>query len=409
MKEIRKTYKFRLYPNKEQRKFLESHFGACRFVHKHFWGKYKNSQLPGKTQLQKELKELKKTDEYSWLNDINSQSLQVSLHNLIRAYKRAFSPEIVKERRKAIEKATSDKQKAKAVMFGFPKFKSKKSLRQSFTVPQNVRLESGKLHIPKLKSGISARLHREVKGTVKQAVILRENDRYYVCLSVIENIEIPQRVFSPVGIDMGLHSFITTSDGEKYDLPHWLEKTEKRLKILQRRLSRKEKGSHRWWKTVLKISRLHEKVKNQRRDFLHKLSIAIAKRYTHIAVESLSVKNMLRNHYLAKSISNAAWNMFLSMLKYKGEWYGSFLYKADNFYPSSKTCSICGYKLDKLPLSRRTWTCPQCGVVHDRDVNAARNLLNDMLSGLERPLDARGGYSVACEAGSLRLCEARRG
>ena len=379
---IRLGYKYRLYPTKTQKEFLEQHFGACRFVYNHFWNKYKDSKLPSKTKLQTELKELKNQKEYNWLYSINSQSLQVAIHNLLKAYKKAFDKNITAERKKAIAKAKTPKQRVKALKYGFPNFKKKKSNYQSFTVPQNVKLAGNKLYIPKLKSGIKVRLHRELQGTIKQAIISKKNGKYYVSFSVEKEIIIPKRFFNPVGIDVGLTHFCTMSTGEKIPNPHWIEKTEKRKAILQRRLSRKQKFSNNWYKLNLKISKLEEKISNQRKDFLHKLSTAIAKRFSVIVVESLNVKGMLKNHYLAKAISDAGWSTFISFLRYKSVLYGAKLIQASPFYPSSKLCSVCGYKNDNLTLSNRYWTCPVCGTKHDRDINAARNLLK---AGLERP------------------------
>jgi len=388
-KTILKAYKYRIYPNKEQVEFLENHFGACRFVYNYFWGKYKDTKLPNKTILQKELKELKKNENYSWLNQINSQSLQVSIHNLIKAYKRAFSKEVVKERKIALAKANTPKQKAKAIKLGFPRFKSKKDSYQSFNVPQNVKVRENQVYIPKLKGGIKVKFHKPLpqNGKIKQATISRKNGKYFISILIEEVIKIAKKPFKAIGIDMGLEHFIILSNGEKISNPRWFRKTEERLKILQRRLSKKNLYSKNWYKLKVKISKLHEKILNQRNDFLHKISIAIAKQYSLIAIENLSVKNMQKNHYLAKSISDVSWSKFIEFLKYKSEWYGAKLIQIDKFFPSSKTCSVCGYKIDKLPLSKRKWTCPYCNTTHDRDINASKNILKVALSGMEQPLE----------------------
>ncbi len=405
-KVILKAYKYRMYPNKEQITFLENHFGACRFVYNYFWHKYRDSKLQSKIELQKELKELKKQDEYKWLNNINSQSLQVSIHNLMKAYKRAFTREVVRERKTAIAKAKTPKQKAKSLHLGFPKFKSKKNSYQSFNVPQNVKVKEGRVYIPKLKSGIKVKFHRMLpqNGRIKQATISRKNGKYFISILVEEVIEITERPFKAVGIDVGLEHFAVLSNGEKVSNPRWFRKTELKLKVLQRRLSRKKLHSKNWYKMKAKISKLHEKVLNQRGDFLHKVSTAIAKQYSFVAVENLSVKNMQKNHYLAKSISDASWSKFVEFLKYKSEWQGGKLVQIDTFYPSSKVCSICGYKIDKLPLSKRKWTCPRCHTTHDRDVNASKNILKFALSGQglsAEPVEASRRRAV--EAGSLNL------
>ena len=284
-------------------------------------------------------------------------------------------------------KANTPKQKAKALKLGFPKFKSKKDNYQSFNIPQNVRIKNNKVYIPKLKEGIKVKFHRQLpqNGKIKQATISRKNGKYFISILIEEVIKITKKPFRAIGIDMGLEHFIILSNGEKISNPRWFRKTEERLKILQKRLSRKVLYSKNWYKLKAKILKLHEKILNQRNDFLHKVSVAIAKQYSLIAIENLSVKNMQKNHYLAKSISDVSWSKFVEFLKYKSEWYGAKLIQIDKFSPSSKTCSVCGYKIDKLPLSKRKWTCPYCNTAHDRDINAAKNMLKFVLSGMEQP------------------------
>jgi len=392
MKTVFKAYKYRLYPTKEQIAFLENHFGAVRFVYNYFWTQYKDSKLPSKTTLQTKLKELKKQKEYEWLKSINSQSLQVAIHNLIKAYKRAFSGEIVAQRKIAIAKAKTPKQKAKALQYGFPKFKSKKDSYQSFNIPQNVKIIDGLIYIPKLKSGLKVKFHRPLpkEAKIKQATISRNNGKYFISILVEEQIKTPTKKFAPIGIDMGLEHFAIFSDGKKISNPRWLIQSEIRLKLLQRRLSRKRLYSKNWWKLRFKIAKLHEKIKNQREDFLHKASVAIAKQYSFVAIENLSVQTMQKNHYLAKSISDASWSKFVEFLEYKCDWYGAKLIKIDRFYPTSKTCNVCGYKLDNLPLSKREWICPSCGALHDRDINASKNILKTALSGQGLPVEPVG-------------------
>jgi len=358
-KSILRAYKYRIYPNKKQIEFLENHFGACRFVYNYFWSKYKDTQLPNRTTLQKELKELKKDENYSWLNQINSQSLQVSIHNLIKAYKRAFNKEIVKERKIALAKADTLKQKAKALKLGFPKFKSKKDSYQSFNIPQNVKVKENKVYIPKLKERIKVKFHRPLpqNSKIKQATISRKNSKYFISILIEEVITIAKKPFKVIGIDMGLEHFVIFSNGEKISNSKWFRKMEERLKVLQRRLSRRVLYSNNWYKLKAKISKLHEKILNQRDDFLHKVSVVIAKQYSLIAIENLSVKNMKKNHYLAKSISDVSWSKFVEFLKYKSKWYGAKLIQIDKFAPISKTCSVCGYVIDKFPLSKEYGTC----------------------------------------------------
>jgi len=376
-------------------------------VYNHFWGKYKDSKLPNKTILQKELKELKKDEKYTWLNQINSQSLQVAIHNLIKAYKRAFNKEVVKERKIALARANTPKQKVKALKLGFPKFKSKKDSYQSFNIPQNIKVKENKVYIPKLKEGVKVKFHRPLpkNGKIKQATISRKNGKYFISILIEEVIKITKKPFKAIGIDMGLEHFAIFSNGEKISNPRWFRKTEERLKILQKRLSRKVLYSKNWYKLKAKISKFHEKILNQRDDFLHKVSVAIAKQYSLIAIENLSVKNMQKNHYLAKSISDVSWSKFVDFLKYKSEWYGAKLIQIDKFAPTSKICSICGYKIDKLPLSKREWTCPYCNTTHDRDVNAAKNILKFALSGMEQPKGSSQNLFCGVSNEPVEVCQ----
>jgi len=370
-------YKYRLYPDKHQRELIEKHFGCCRFVYNYFWAKYKDDKLPSKYKLQSELPALK--EEYPWLREVNSQSLQIAVHNLSDAYKRAFDKKIVTARQEAIAKAKTKKQKEKAYWYGFPNFKSKKHVKQSFTIPQNVKLKDNLVYLPKFsKTGIKVKLHRPLPedSNIQRATISRHGNKYYIAFSVETNRDLPAKVIpeKSIGLDMGLDSFLTCSNGDKKYNPRYLIKSERRLKRANRQLARKKKYSSNWFKAVSRLQKLHAKVANQRLDFLHKTSSAITKQYDVICVESLDIKNMVRNKYLSKSISDAGWGEFLRQLKYKSKWQGKYYIEIDKFYPSSKTCNVCGYVLDTLPLYQRTWICPCCKTYHPRDVNAAKNI-----------------------------------
>ena len=378
-------YKFRIYPTKEQRTLLNKHFGACRFVWNYFLGKYLNSKnFPSKIQLQYELKLLK--NEKTWLKEINSQSLQVVVQRLKEAYKRAFTKDIVKKRKKAIKKARTVKQKSNAERFGFPNFKSKKYSLQSFHVPQYVKIINDKLYIPKFKTGIKVKFHRNIpeKGIIKNATITRKNNKYYVSFTIEIKEQSSKIIKFPktVGIDVGLEHFITLSRPlffenkyqQKINFPKYYRKTERKLKRAQRILSRKDNDSSNRYKQILKVQKLHEKVANQRRDFLHKLSTAITKQFDLVCVENLNIDGMKRNNRLAKSISDAGWGMFINMLEYKLAKKNGRLIKIDRFYPSSKTCNVCGYKIEDLPLYKRKWQCPKCQTTHNRDINASINI-----------------------------------
>lgn len=358
---IQKAFKYRLYPNLTQRELLAKHFGCARYIYN--WAlasKIESYEKTKKTEnyisLGNKLPKLKK--ELPWLKEVNSQSLQSALKNVDNAFKRFF-----KEKK------------------GFPKFKSKKRRQDSFHVPQfgTVDFENGTISVPKIKN-ISARLSREFEGKIKTITIRRvPSGKYFASVLVEVDEGIPSKPTIQedltVGMDVGLKDYATLSTGEKIDNPRHLRKTEQKLARAQRRLSRKVKGSQNRDKQRRKVARLHEQVTNQRNDFLHKLT----HRLTHdnqvnsIVVEDLSVKNMLKNHCLAKSISDASWGKFFEFLSYKCEWYGKNLITIGRFDPSSKLCT-CGVVNKELTLKDREWTCKECGSHHDRDLLAARNI-----------------------------------
>lgn len=369
-----KAFKYRLSPNKEQEVLLSKHFGHCRL----FWNlaleTKTNAYLSAKVNysrfdLQKQLVDLKK--ECEWLKEVNSQSLQSVLQNLDLAYKKFFKGA------------------------GFPKFKSKHN-RQSFHVPQNVKVEDGGLMIPKFKKkGIKIKLHRPLEGTIKSATISRTpTGKYFVSILCDTGIECLSKSKitedTSIGIDLGIKDFAVTSEGEVIDNPKFLRKNLERLKVLQRRASKKQKGSQNRKKANKRVALLHEKIKNQRQDFLHKSSSRLVSENQTICLENLGVSNMMKNHCLAQAISDVGWSMFTTMLEYKAEWYGVNVLRIGRFAPSSKTCK-CGVINKNLKLSDRVWKCKSCGRVNERDLLAARNIKKFALckekSGQELPVE----------------------
>ena len=362
-----KAFKYRLSPTIEQSTLLNKHIGASRFVYNLALECKQMAWAGNKVNLScftlhSQLKDLK--TECEWLKEINSQSLQQSITNLDKAYTAFFKGQN-----------------------NFPKFK-KKSNGGSFNIPQNVFLENGKLIIPKFKKGIDIILHRPIKGVIRQATISKTpTGKYFVSIlcETGETIKPKTKIkeSTTVGIDLGIKTYIVSSNEQEFDNPKFLRKAQGKLKYVQSKYS-KYKGK----RTKQKLAILHEKVANQRKDFLHKTSSELINNHDSIAIEDLAVSNMLKNNKLAQSISDAGWSTFVTMLKYKAEWYGKNILKIGRFEPSSKLHANCGYINKDLSLSDREWVCIKCGEVVSRDVNAAINIksfaLKNILSGTDR-------------------------
>ena len=374
---IQKTYKFRLYPNKEQEKLLANHFGSIRFVYNHFLAKRKKQYEQTKKssncyEQQKELTAMKKTETYSWLKEINSQTLQHALRNLDNAYQNFF------------------KGRAK-----FPRFHSKKH-GGSFAIPQHFKVEDNRIFIPKFKGGIRFVKSQNVQGELRNMTVsVTPSGKYYVCIMAQVEVDDLEKTNLSVGIDLGLKDFVITSDGDRYSSNKFIKKYSRKLATMQKHLSRKKKGSCSWNSQRIKVAMLQEKIMSCRKDKLHKISIDLIRRYDVVCCEDLNVKGMVKNHHLAKSISDASWGTFVTMLEYKAKWYGKTLVKIDRFYPSSKTCHYCGHIHKDLKLKDREWTCPQCGELIDRDMNAAKNILDEGLRNISAgTVDYTGGGEV---------------
>jgi putative transposase len=366
-----KAYKFRLYPNKEQRVFFAKTFGCCRFLY--------NKMLADRIRIYEENRDKSKEEkskikypqissykvDFPFLKEVDSKALAYTGLNLNTAYKNFFNNKSV----------------------GFPKFKSKKNNNNSFTTDSGnsnpekmenaVRFEGKRLKIRKLKSTIKVRGFREIKGIIKQCTISQSpSGKYFASILVFEEINILPKSDNSVGIDLGTKHFAIMSNGEKVENNRYLKKSEEKIKKLQKELSRKTKGGKNRDKNRKKLAKAYEKVANQRKDFLHKLSTRVIRENQSIVIEDLRVKNMQKNHKFAESISDVAWRNFRMMLEYKSKWYGRNLIIAHTYYASSQLCSNCGFQYKEVKTKGlRYWVCPKCGAKHDRDINAGKNLL----------------------------------
>ncbi len=335
-------------------------FGCARFAYNHMlqfrtdaW--YQRQERIGYHETSAALTALKKTPEYAWLNEVSSVPVQQALRHLQTAFANFFA------------------KRAK-----YPNFRCKDGMQSAEYTTSAFKWDGKALTLAKMREPLAIRWSRTIPKGCKVTTCIVSKDaagRYHVSMLCKDVVCPKSEVDAKVGVDLGLTHFAILSTGEKIGAPNAFRKSEKKLAKLQRRLAKKQKGSANRNKAKLKVARMHAKIVDARRDFLHKLSTRLINENQVIVIESLAVKNMQKNSRLAKSISDASWSEFLRQLKYKAQWYGRTLVRIDRWYPSSKLCSDCGHTAAKMPLSVRSWTCPECGSIHDRDINAARNVL----------------------------------
>lgn len=361
-----KAYKYRIYPNRQQEEQIQKTFGCCRFV-------YNQTLAYKKEKYEKDKESLSRIDcnnwknrflkqEYPWLKEVDKFALDNAIINMDSAYQKFFKEHT-----------------------GYPKFKNKHNHYKSYTTNFTnnnieVSFENNKIKLPKLKL-VKAKVHREFIGKIKSATISQvPSGKYYVSVLVETEHTPMESTGCCIGFDLGIKDLLITSDGEKFDNIHTTKKYEDKLAKEQRKLSHKVKGSKNWDKQRIKVARIHEKIHNTRIDNLHKISHKLINENQVIVSEDLTVSNMVKNHNLAKAISDCGWHELTRQIGYKSEWNNRQYIKIGRFTKSSQPCHVCGYiNSDTKDLSIREWTCPQCGTVHDRDINAAINILNEGL------------------------------
>jgi putative transposase len=357
---IKRAYQFRFYPTPEQEVILARTFGCARFAYNHMlrlrtdaW--QVRQERVGYHETSAALTALKKTEEHAWLNEVSSVPVQQALRHLQTAFANFFA------------------KRAK-----YPSFKRKDGAQSAEYTTSAFKWDRASLKLAKMDAPLAIRWSRTIPNGAKVTTVTVSKDtagRYHVSMLCDDVVSARPAASGKVGIDLGLTHFAVLSTGEKIAAPNAFRRNEAKLARLQRRLAKKQKGSANRRKAKLKVARMHARTADSRRDFLHQLSTRLIHENQVIAIESLSVRNMQKNRCLAKSISDASWSEFTRQLEYKAQWYGRTLVGIDRWYASSKRCSDCGHTVAHMPLKVRSWTCPECGARHDRDINAARNVL----------------------------------
>ncbi len=392
-----KTYEYRLYPNKEQEVLFAKHFGCARFVYNKILEEKMNTKKGSYSYFCKQITSWKHSDEFSFLKEVSIATLQFAAQHVMNSYNNFFNlyyPKYSKEKdienrykRISVRKYKKDSSYQFSVrdLKGYPEFKSLKDRKQSYSVIGHcyVDFDKGMVRIPKFQEGIKARIDRNFEGQVRTCTIKKsKTGKYFISVLVEDGRQYPTpdkvSIEKSLGIDVGLKTLVTCSDGRRFENPRFLSKELSRINFLNKKASKKIKGSNNQRKLYKRIGRIYEKITNKKKDFIHKMTYILThdNQVSTICMEDLNVEGMLKNHRLSSKIWDAAWSSIRKQFEYKCKWYGKNLVFVNTFYPSSRTCSCCGYIKEDLTLSDRDWVCPKCHVKHDRDLNASINIRN---------------------------------